>query len=142
MYDLPSIEPDGVQHAIQQLPGSPHEWPANSIFVPSRGLADEHDRGARDAIREHELGCGPLQRAAVEIRHKRPQRFQIGRRRGQGASRNLGSFGRPSRSGALTGARSRLGCRSRRRTHGGGRICSEARLLSRVIRKAVLRRLA
>ena len=99
--NLPSIESDGVQHAIQQLPGSPDEWAANSIFVPSWGLADKHDRGAWIAIREHELGCGPLQCAAVEIRHERLERLQIGRCCGQSASLSFGGFGRANLRSAL-----------------------------------------
>ena len=41
--DLLSIQSDCVQHSIQQLPRSSDEWAPDSIFIPSRGLADKHD---------------------------------------------------------------------------------------------------
>ena len=76
--DILPIESDRVQHPIQQLPRSSDERAPNSIFIPSRSLADKHDPRTRDAIREHQLRGGPLQRATLEIRHCGAQRFQIG----------------------------------------------------------------
>ena len=77
--DLLPIESDRLQHTIQQLPRSSDKWVPNSIFIPSRRLADKHDPRARDAIREHQLRGCPLQGATIEVRHHGLQRFQIGR---------------------------------------------------------------
>ena len=41
--DLLPIESDCVQHAVQQLPRSSDKRAPDSIFVPSRSLADKHD---------------------------------------------------------------------------------------------------
>ena len=104
--DLLSIESDCVQHAIQQLPRSSDEWTPDAIFLLPRGLADEHDPGARDAVRERKLRGGPLERAAIEFRQDGSQRFQIGRGLRQRASRSLRGVGRLRRAGVLRRVRS------------------------------------
>jgi hypothetical protein len=91
--DLLSIETDCAQHAIKQLPRSSDKWAPDSIFLPSRCLANKHDPCARNAIREYQLRGGPLQRAPIEISHNRPQRLQIRRSFGERANRTFCGIG-------------------------------------------------
>lgn len=91
--DCLSIQSDRAEHSIQQLACSSDEWAPDSIFFSSRGLPDEHDPRARDAVGEYKLRGGPAQRTAVEIRHCDPQRLQIPRRPRERPSRGFESVG-------------------------------------------------
>src|SRR5260370_10111987 len=61
--DLPPVEADGFQHAVEQLPGPADNGPPDAILVAPRRLPDEHHPRPRRAVREHELGRGSFEAA-------------------------------------------------------------------------------
>ena len=129
--DAPAIKPDRSQHPVEQLPRPADERAPDPVFVRSRRLADEHDPRAGDAVGEHELGRGPLQGAAVEIRHdatrSASRSFAALRER---ASRNLGGVGRHGGADLLPAERLSLVRRRRGPARRLGRLRGAALILA------------
>ncbi len=75
--DLLALQPDGGQHAVQQLPGAADEGLTRAVLVRPRGLADQHQACLAVADPEDGLGAGLAQAAGAAAGHGRGQGLPI-----------------------------------------------------------------
>ena len=91
--DLGAIEPDRLDHAVEQFAGAADERAAGNIFLMAGRLADEHHAAFRIAVGENQLRRGVAQRAAFEAFEELAQIVEVRRGPGGFAGRHDGGVG-------------------------------------------------